>query len=745
MATKSLGTLTLDLVAKIGGFTGPLDKAGRKTSTFGKKAEKTFQSVKKAGLAMGAAYTGAAAAVIASSIKQENAVRQLEQRIASTGGAAGRTSEELQALAGSLQKVTTFGDESIIEMQGLLLTFTNIQGEIFDRANPAILDMATAMGTDLKSAALQVGKALNDPIAGLSSLGRAGVQFTDDQKDLIKSLVDTGRGAEAQALILAELEKQFGGAASAAADTFGGSLKQVSNAFGDLLEAPGGLNDAKEGMQDLTAILQDPETVKAAGALTTGIINGFTSAVGAVRELIGATQFLAEEFAAITVGIAADDIARLEADAGEIRRLLSSDSLLDQGNRIRFFGPDGVVEYLNDEELKQKLSEIDGAIESYYSVGKRPKIPVEFDTVGSSGTPVAPLDFESPTGGGDDSKKAQSYLESLKKQVDLLGQSKDAKELDKLASMGASEEQVKLASALLDSVAAFEAQTEAQEEARNRMAEINSQAESIRESLLSEEAAIQESYERRRDIILENTKFTGEAQNNLLRELDAQRLEDLKAIEDEKSDTIMAGYSALLDVVGSYYDGMQGKQAAYARVAISIGQMLLDEEKREAVQKIIARTHSAAMGAYESLSSIPVVGPALGVAAAGAIYVAGAASGAKVLGLAHDGIDAIPETGTWILEKGERVTTASTSAKLDRTLDDIQEGRGAKMPGSGIEVVNNVKIIGGNKDSTVTSSGRQVSDNKFVVDIVIDQMTRPNSQGRRGMAGNSNLVNRGSM
>ena len=101
----------------------------------------------------------------------------------------------------------------------------------------AVLDMATRMGTDLKSAALQLGKALNDPIKGLDGLGRAGVQFSDTQRALIKDLAATGEMAQAQALILEELQTQFGGSAVAARDTMGGALAALSNKFGDLFEA----------------------------------------------------------------------------------------------------------------------------------------------------------------------------------------------------------------------------------------------------------------------------------------------------------------------------------------------------------------------------------------------------------------------------------------------------------------------------------------------------------------------------
>jgi hypothetical protein len=155
--------------------------------------------------------------------------------------AAGLTSDELKGMASGLQEVTTFGDEAIIGAQNLLLTFTNIGGAggIFERTTKVTADVATAMGMDLKGAAIQLGKALNDPATGLSMLTRVGITFSEKQKDVIKSLQATGDMAGAQTVILEELERQFGGSAEAAASTFGGAMMQVENAVNDVLEAIG--------------------------------------------------------------------------------------------------------------------------------------------------------------------------------------------------------------------------------------------------------------------------------------------------------------------------------------------------------------------------------------------------------------------------------------------------------------------------------------------------------------------------
>jgi hypothetical protein len=117
----------------------------------------------------------------------------------------------------------------------MLLTFTNIQGQIFDRTLPTILDLSAAMGQDLKTSAIQVGKALNDPIAGLGSLSRVGIQFTDTQKQQIEQMTRVNDLAGAQGIILDELARQFGGSAKAQASP----LIQLQNLWGDFQEEVG--------------------------------------------------------------------------------------------------------------------------------------------------------------------------------------------------------------------------------------------------------------------------------------------------------------------------------------------------------------------------------------------------------------------------------------------------------------------------------------------------------------------------
>lgn len=168
-------------------------------------------------------------------VDSAKAIAQVEAAVKSTGGAAGRSVSQLEEMATGLQRISLYDDDQILkEVTANLLTFTNVTGTEFDKAQVAILNMSTRLGTDLTSASVQVGKALNDPIKGVTALGRAGVQFTAQQKEQIAALTESGDVAGAQAIILGELETQFGGASQAAANT--DPYTQLSNEVGNLSE-----------------------------------------------------------------------------------------------------------------------------------------------------------------------------------------------------------------------------------------------------------------------------------------------------------------------------------------------------------------------------------------------------------------------------------------------------------------------------------------------------------------------------
>jgi hypothetical protein len=166
--------------------------------------------------------------------KLEESVSKVNAALASTKGVAGKTLEDLEGSAKSLSKQVIFGRAQIMDAQSMLLTFTSIRGEIYDRTIPAIADFATRFKMDLPEAANTLGKALNDPLTGMTKLQRQGVVFSAAQKETIKKFVETGQVAKAQGMILKELETEFGGLAKAMAGTDEGKIAMAKKQWGSI-------------------------------------------------------------------------------------------------------------------------------------------------------------------------------------------------------------------------------------------------------------------------------------------------------------------------------------------------------------------------------------------------------------------------------------------------------------------------------------------------------------------------------
>lgn len=269
--------VTLDANGAINGFKR-LDSAIDANAS---KVARWEGLAKRAGIAVGVALgTGAVLAlrkVVAESEAAQFAQAQLAAALKSTGGAAGLTASALNAQSAAMQRTTTFSDDAVTAMQSVLLTFTKVGGETFPRATKAIADLATRMGGDLQGAAVQVGKALNDPVQGITALTRVGVSFSEGQKEVIRNLVETNRLAEAQAMILAELETEFGGSAEAARDTLGGALKALGNAWGDLFEVS---RESSAGIVSALNAITD-----SLPGIRNGIANFLTDTITVFREI----------------------------------------------------------------------------------------------------------------------------------------------------------------------------------------------------------------------------------------------------------------------------------------------------------------------------------------------------------------------------------------------------------------------------------------------------------------------------
>lgn len=245
MARGGVGTVTVRFLGDVSNLTGALGDVEGKLGKTSSGLTKTFAGIGKLALGGGTALAGFGAIAVKAFSESEQVAAQTAAVLKSTGGAAGATATHIGDLAGKLSMLSGADDEVIQSGENVLLTFTNIRNgagknnDIFDQATAAALDMSTALGTDLSAANIQLGKALNDPIKGVTALSKVGVSFTAKQKEQIKTLVESGHTMEAQKIILKELSTEFGGSAKAAGDTFAGKLNKLKVIVGNFTEEVG--------------------------------------------------------------------------------------------------------------------------------------------------------------------------------------------------------------------------------------------------------------------------------------------------------------------------------------------------------------------------------------------------------------------------------------------------------------------------------------------------------------------------
>jgi len=254
MAAKSISI-------PVTGNTAPLRKslasAERQLQRFSKQANANLKSSAAAFAVAGGAAAAAATRIFTGFEKTEQAndrVLQIAKSMALFGAETGKVTLRLTTLADQLERETGATAESIKETQAKLLTFKQIAvtaneaGGAFDRATKAAIDLAAAGFGEVTTNAVQLGKALNDPIKGITALARSGVSFTDVEKEKIRTLVESNKMLEAQGVILSAIETQVQGTAAA---TLTGSTK-MKNAIGEITDEIGaGLEPAFIAMTDL--------------------------------------------------------------------------------------------------------------------------------------------------------------------------------------------------------------------------------------------------------------------------------------------------------------------------------------------------------------------------------------------------------------------------------------------------------------------------------------------------------------
>ena len=244
-------------------------------------------SMVRTGRTMTTSFTLPIVAGIALAVRAFNqaaeANAQTAARIKSTGAAANVTAGHVRGLADSVRDYSGIEDEAVQAGANMLLTFTQIRNrvgegnDIFDQAVASLADVSVAMGKEMPQAAIQLGKALNDPLLGMTALRRIGVLFTAQQQDQIRTMLQNNDLLGAQKVILEEVNTEFGNSARAQGRTPWGKTKIAISQLGDQLERLGEiiapvLQKMAEGLKGIIDfIAQLPAPVKTFLAVMVGI------------------------------------------------------------------------------------------------------------------------------------------------------------------------------------------------------------------------------------------------------------------------------------------------------------------------------------------------------------------------------------------------------------------------------------------------------------------------------------------
>jgi hypothetical protein len=381
MATL-LGSILVALGLDSGEFRSGLSDAEKSLKKTQKNMERVGANFQKVGAAMTLGVTApliaGAAAAVSGFQDQQKAMAQVNAALSSMGPVAGRTAQQLSDAADAMEMHSLVDADVILtKITANLLTFGNVSGTVFDRAQQAAVDMAQRLGSDPQAAAIMLGKALNDPVKGITALTRVGVSFSAAQIATIKAMAATGKTAAAQGLIMTEVERQFKGAAQAAADTSPWRQAQVAiNQAGDTIgEAllpvippiANAIRDAALAFGSLSPQMQQIAIYSLGAAAALGPVLGTIGGViGLVSRTLPFLTSLGGSFGAVAteVGVAGSAATGFGAVIGGLLRVLGPVGIAASGVYLAFQHWDDIKDYVSG--VADRMNETKGDIDNWF-------------------------------------------------------------------------------------------------------------------------------------------------------------------------------------------------------------------------------------------------------------------------------------------------------------------------------------------------------------------------------------------
>ncbi|MGK0663643.1 phage tail tape measure protein [Serratia marcescens] len=783
MASKSLGTLTIDLIAKVGGFVSGMDKAERASEKWGKQVQK---DAAESGKALAGIASAAAAAATAVGVAGYQLLKSTSEQVASTDKWAkslNMSTQELLAWQFAAEKAGLSGDNmaDIFKDLGDKIgdAVLNKSGEAVDALNALGLSAEKLSKVSPDKQLLAIGDAL-----GKISTNSAKINILEGIGNDLSKMIPLFDNNNEKLKQFIQLAKSYGVAPDPSSID---DLVKVNDIFQDMesqvkglkIEIATGLakvdlSPLQDSLDKLRAVLTDPAVQQG----LVDLVNNTAQLAGwFVKVAASAGTLLKFQNNRVSVLGGNIDTTNAEQVVGRIEHLQNMISKRS-GNMYSedqsFFG--WITD--DDDSIKGLTKELNGLLSVQEKlrekniVGKN--LPTGSATVGTNQFKLATGETNGKTTPDTGAKKIESAFKatelSYMRQIALIEttgkKTAEVTEAEKLrfdlASgklVGINAEQQKRLIQLADEldklqalkkanednlkVAAFAANLKSSndnerqtlnadvigagmgEKTRTRMKELlgiqqefitqqqelqkQYQSGDISQSLYNKETqALQDALNERLEIQEDYYKRSDEMRDDWSSGISDALID----FADRSSDYYLQSADAMTSVLGSatdsisdhLYDVISGTESMgeaikgiFSDLGQSVVKALVDMAAQwlvyQGVQLLINKTAQAAaipamvanaqatslqaqLAAFASTAAIPIVGPAMApaaMAAAAAVTtpMVAAISAVGLSGMAHDGIDAVPETGTWLLQKGERVTTAGTSAKLDATLERV--------------------------------------------------------------------------
>ncbi|HHB8381131.1 TPA: phage tail tape measure protein [Klebsiella pneumoniae] len=779
MAGKSLGTLTIDLVAKVGGFVSGMDKAERASAKWSKQVQDDVAKSSAALAGIGAAAIAAGLAVGASGFQL---LKSTSRQIAETDRWAKSlqlSTQELLAWQFAAEKAGVSGDQmaDIFKDIGDKIgdAVLNKSGEAVDALNALGLSAEKLSKVSPDKQLLAIGESLGkistnaEKTTILESLGNdlsKLLPLFDNNNQKLKQFID--------------LAKDYGVAPDPSSID---DLVKVNQLFEDMeaqvaglkIEIAAGLakvdlTPLQGSLDKLHDVLTDPLVLQGISDLVSEVAQ---LAGWLVKAAAGAGQLAAStgnRFAALSGKIDLTNIDQVNERIEYLQKILEGKKGFYSQSESMFGWITGV-----DDSAKALNDELQSLIETRDKFSKASKsvLPLQVATVGTDNP------FSLPPGGTNGkpvktpiSKTENAFnsrLLDLQKQAALIEttgkKTAEVTELEKInfdITSGnlkklseAQKEQLRTAAKALDSkkeelrlnqenarvaeyVSGLEKQNKLVRQGFDNQI-VGRYSGSRERSRMQDNNDIQQDFASRQDDLL-NQLQSGDIDQSLYdkkKEALQNSLDERLKIQEEyykKQDELQndgaAGFiSGLATQIEASMDLYTNMQQVGAQAFSSLTDMIIDwAETGKLNVKDFASTFLQSVGstllsyaaaqvamaglqAFTAMIGVPFVGPEIaGPAAIAATAAAGVLAigvGTALQGQAHDGIDSVPETGTWLLQKGERVTTAKTSAKLDATLDRVAN----QSTGGGAIYSPTINIpINGNPSDATLALVRKAAD-----------------------------------